>query len=113
MDDVGATENVTEEYKSFKKRGFLFGCYACVKRVLDFISAFLLFVLLSPFILIILLIKWLEDFSNPIYVSKRVGKDGKIFKIYKIRTMRPDAEEMKQKLIENRKKLTEASYRKA
>ena len=46
------------------------------------------------------IIKWLEDFHNPIYVSKRVGKNGKIFKFYKIRTMCPNAEAMKQKLID-------------
>jgi lipopolysaccharide/colanic/teichoic acid biosynthesis glycosyltransferase len=40
---------------------------------------------------ILLLIKWLEDKRNPIYVAKRVTKDGRVFSMYKIRTMIPDA----------------------
>ena len=79
----------------FRRRGYLF-----VKRTFDIISSGLVLILISWFILICLLVKWLEDFHNPIYVSERVGKDGKIFKILKIRTMVPNAEEMKQQLID-------------
>ncbi|MDE5729094.1 MAG: sugar transferase [Clostridia bacterium] len=81
-----------------KKRKKLF--YRFVKRTFDIFSASLMLLLLSWLILLFILIKWLEDFHRPIYVSKRVGRNGKIFKIYKIRTMCPNAEEMKQKLIE-------------
>ena len=87
-------------YEPLRKKGARYGFYLFVKRFFDLISATLLFLVLSPFILIVLLIKWLEDFHNPVYVSKRVGKDGKIFRILKIRTMVPNAEEMKQQLIE-------------
>lgn len=83
-----------------KRKGFRYGCYLFVKRTFDIFSATLLFILISWFILLLLFIKWLEDFHNPVYVSKRVGKDGKIFKIYKIRTMCPNAEAMKQQLID-------------
>ncbi len=89
-----------KEYKSYRKKGFRYGCYAFVKRSFDIISSFLVLVILSWFILLCLLIKWLEDFHNPVYVSTRVGKDGKKFKILKIRTMVPNAEEMKQQLID-------------
>lgn len=85
----------------FKPRsGFRYGCYLFVKRCFDIVSSFLVVVLLSWLILLCILIKWLEDFHNPIYVSKRVGKNGKIFNFYKIRTMCPNAEAMKQKLID-------------
>ena len=85
----------------FKPRsGFRYGCYLFVKRCFDIVSSFLVIVLLSWLILLCILIKWLEDFHNPIYVSKRVGKNGKIFNFYKIRTMCPNAEAMKQKLID-------------
>ncbi len=82
-----------------KKKGFRFGCYLFFKRAFDFTSALLLFLVISPIILILLLVKWLEDFKNPIYVSYRVGKDGKKFKLYKIRTMKVGAEKMKDDLI--------------
>ncbi len=93
-----AQEQPAEEFKP--KSGFRYGCYLFVKRSFDIFASFLAIVLFSWLILICILVKWLEDFHNPIYVSKRVGKNGKIFKFYKIRTMCPNAEEMKQKLID-------------
>ena len=89
-----------DEYKPVRKKGFRYGCYLFVKRSFDIISSLLVIIILSWFILLCLLIKWLEDFHNPVYVSTRVGKDGKRFKILKIRTMVPNAEEMKQQLID-------------
>ena len=83
-----------------KKSGFGYGCYLFFKRAFDIISSALVLILLSPVLLLCLLIKWLEDFHSPIYVSERVGKNGKIFKFYKIRTMCPNAEDMKQALID-------------
>lgn len=87
-------------HESLRKGGFSYACYCFLKRSFDFISATLVFLILLPLILIVLLIKWLEDFHNPVYVSERVGKDGRKFKILKIRTMVPNAEELKQQLIE-------------
>ena len=83
-----------------EKSGAKYKCYLFFKRMFDILSSGIMLLLFSWLILLCLLIKWLEDFHNPIYVSKRVGKDGKIFRFYKIRTMCPNAEEMKQKLIE-------------
>lgn len=83
-----------------RKRGFRYGMYLFVKRAFDIVSSGLVLILLSWLILLCLLIKWLEDRHNPIYVSERVGKDGKIFRFYKIRTMCVNAEAMKQDLID-------------
>ncbi len=82
------------------RRGFRYRCYLFVKRSFDLVSSGLMIILFSWLILLCLLIKWLEDFHNPVYVSKRVGQNGKIFKFYKIRTMCPNAEQMKQQLID-------------
>ena len=41
--------------------------------------------------LILLLLKWLEDKANPIYAAVRVTKNGRVFSMYKIRTMVPNA----------------------
>ncbi len=78
-----------------KKTGFRYGCYRFVKRTFDIVSAGLLFLVISPIILLLLLIKWLEDFHNPVYVSKRVGKGGKEFRFFKIRTMKVGADKEK------------------
>lgn len=73
--------------------------YRFIKRCVDIFASFTLLILLSWLILILLLIKTLEDFHRPIYVSKRVGKNGKIIKFHKIRSMFPNAEKYKKKLI--------------
>ena len=35
---------------------------------------------------------WLQDFHSPFYIAPRVGKDGKIFKMVKLRSMIIDAD---------------------
>lgn len=75
------------------------GFYRFIKRCIDIFVSFTLLIILSWLILILLLIKTLEDFHRPIYVSRRVGKNGKIIKFHKIRSMFPNAERYKKKLI--------------
>ena len=73
--------------------------YRFVKRSFDIFASFMFLLLFGWFILILILIKWLEDFHRPIYVSKRVGKGGKEIKFHKIRSMKPNADKMKDDLI--------------
>ena len=96
----GKSTDVRENTPFRPRRGFRYRCYLFVKRSFDLVSSGLMIILFSWLILLCLLIKWLEDFHNPVYVSKRVGQNGKIFKFYKIRTMCPNAEQMKQQLID-------------
>ena len=98
--EVAPVEPAKDKPVRYRKKGFRYGCYLFVKRMFDIISSGLVIIILSWFILLCLLIKWLEDFRNPVYVSKRVGKNGKVFKILKIRTMVPNADKMKQQLID-------------
>ena len=96
----GKSTDVRENTPFRPRGGFRYRCYLFVKRSFDLVSSGLMIILFSWLILLCLLIKWLEDFHNPVYVSKRVGKNGKTFKFYKIRTMCPNAEQMKQQLID-------------
>ena len=73
--------------------------YRFIKRTLDIVVSLTMMLLLSWLMIILLLIKFFEDFHNPIYVSKRVGKNGKEFNFFKIRSMEPDAEKKKKDLI--------------
>ena len=58
-----------------------------IKRIFDFISSLIGLILLSPVLLITALVVK-NDSSGPIfYRAKRVGKNGKIFTMYKFRTM--------------------------
>jgi len=42
----------------------------------------------------------IDDFGNPFFVQERVGKDGKIFRMFKFRTMYKNAEEIKPTLMD-------------
>jgi lipopolysaccharide/colanic/teichoic acid biosynthesis glycosyltransferase len=61
--------------------------YTHIKRLIDVsLSIILLFISIPFFIISFLLIK-LESKGDVIFVDKRIGKGGKIFSIYKLRTM--------------------------
>lgn len=65
--------------------------YHVVKRILDIIiSTLALLVLFIP-MLILMMCVYIDDPGKVIFAQNRVGKDGKLFKIYKIRTMRATA----------------------
>lgn len=61
-----------------------------MKRILDFILALIVFILIFPFLLIIGLLILLEDGKPILFTQDRITKNKKIFKIYKFRTMRKD-----------------------
>ena len=73
--------------------------YRVAKRIMDLSLILLTLPLLLPlFILIALLIK-IESPNGPIiFVQNRTGKNGRRFKMYKFRSMVPNAEEMKKEL---------------
>ena len=65
-----------------------YGIYAkIVKRILDFVLSFLAIVILSPFIIIFSLIGAVLMRGNPFFIQERPGKNEKIFKLIKFRTM--------------------------
>lgn len=60
-----------------------------VKRILDFILAIILLVVLSPIMVIAAIAIKIEDPKGPVlFKQKRPGKDAKIFEVYKFRTMK-------------------------
>ena len=62
------------------------------KRLMDvFFSLFGLLVFSFPLVVVIFLI-WRHDFRSPFYISARVGKNEKPFKIVKLRTMEINAD---------------------
>tara|TARA_B100000073_G_scaffold348470_1_gene367583 strand:+ start:21344 stop:21964 length:621 start_codon:yes stop_codon:yes gene_type:complete len=63
-----------------------------VKSILDVFVSFLLILLLSPLFIICIAVIYFDDGFNPIFVQKRIGINGKSFKMYKFRTMRPNSE---------------------
>ena len=64
-----------------------------VKRILDFVFAIILLVILSPIMLIAAIAIKIEDSNGPVlFKQKRPGKDAKIFTVYKFRTMKVETE---------------------
>ena len=57
------------------------------KRLLDIVFSFVLIVLLLPLFIIISLFIKLIDRDKVLYIQERTGRNGKVFKIYKFRTM--------------------------
>ncbi len=67
--------------------------YLIVKRMLDFVFAIILLVILSPLMLIAAMAIKIEDPKGPVlFKQQRPGKDTKIFKVYKFRTMKVETE---------------------
>ena len=63
-----------------------------IKRCLDGVISSILIILASPILLLAAIGIKLTDGGPILYQQERIGQDGKIFKICKFRTMRPDAE---------------------
>ena len=74
--------------------------YQTVKRFQDVVLSSIALVLLFPFMLIIALVIWIEcPNASPIFVQDRVGKNGKVFRFYKFRSMVPNAEAKLQEVL--------------
>jgi lipopolysaccharide/colanic/teichoic acid biosynthesis glycosyltransferase len=70
-----------------------------LKRSLDIIGSLLLLAVLSPLLTLIALAVWVEDGGPVFFAQTRVGRYGRHFKMYKIRSMCLDAEERLQELL--------------
>lgn len=85
--------------------------YKIVKRTADVVfSSIALVVLLPAFMLIALAIK-LESKGPIFFKHTRIGKDGKIIKIYKFRSMVEDAEDLIKKFTPEQMKEYEENYK--
>jgi len=74
--------------------------YFVVKRFADIFFSILGIVFMSPIMLITAIAIKVESKGPVIFSQQRVGKEGKLFKMYKFRSMVPEAEELKEKLMD-------------
>jgi lipopolysaccharide/colanic/teichoic acid biosynthesis glycosyltransferase len=63
--------------------------YDVVKRLLDIVASAALLVMLSPLLLVIALLVRINLGSPVLFTQHRPGKNGRIFALYKFRTMKP------------------------
>ncbi len=66
--------------------------YAFFKRLFDIIASLIAIIVLSWLLIIIAILVKCTSRGPAIYASQRVGKNGKIFKMYKFRSMYKDAD---------------------
>ncbi|MBS5592670.1 MAG: sugar transferase [Catenibacterium sp.] len=59
----------------------------CFKRIIDFTLSLLGLIILSPILLVLIVLGTLFMRGNPFFTQERPGKDEKIFKLIKFRTM--------------------------
>ena len=73
--------------------------YEFFKRLIDIVVSIIAILVILPFgLLLAIVIVCDSPGKSPIFVQKRVGKFGKKFKLYKFRTMVPNAEELQDQL---------------
>lgn len=65
-----------------------------IKRAVDLITALLITVLISPLLLLITVAVAADSKGSPFFLQERIGKNGKVFKIIKFRTMIVGAEKI-------------------
>ena len=66
--------------------------YYFIKRNFDIVISLMGLVLLSPIILFFSVLVYIESPGKVIFKQKRIGKNGSVFTLYNIRSMRLDAE---------------------
>ena len=87
------SENVfyaeTQSSKRLKTKSYLF-----IKRLFDFLASLTALILLSPLMLILATLVYLDDPGKVFYGHLRIGKNGKPFKMWKFRSMYMNADKM-------------------
>lgn len=59
-----------------------------IKRIFDFVCAFIMIIVLSPLLIILAVLVKLSSPGKAVFAQERMGKDEKRFMIYKFRTMK-------------------------
>lgn len=71
------------------------GLYLVIKRIFDILVALIGLIFIIPMALVIKVAYIMQgDFTSIIYTQDRIGKNGKLFKLYKFRSMVPNADEV-------------------
>lgn len=79
----------TQFSKRLKTKSYLF-----IKRLFDFLASLAALILLSPLMLILAILVYLDDPGKVFYGHLRIGKNGKPFKVWKFRSMYMNADKM-------------------
>ncbi len=89
--------------------------YRICKRAIDIISAIIGIIILCPLMAIVFIANRIEGDKGPLFfMQKRIGENGKLFRLYKFRTMVVDADKILMKKMKTDKEFREKylNYRK-
>ena len=75
----------------YQKKNLSRPLYSGFKRIIDIVLAVPAAIILLPVMIVIALAIRLDSKGKALFAHKRVGKNGKLFTIYKFRTMQKDA----------------------
>jgi len=92
MRSDATTESLAEQYKRLSREGFERRGVDAALRGLDLVIAGSGLILLSPALVFVAVAILLTSGSPLFYRGLRVGRHGRIFDMYKFRTLAPDAE---------------------
>lgn len=96
-------ESVSARSISFSIKRYL---YLFIKRGFDIVLSLVGVVFLIPISVIIKIAYILDkDYNSIFYAQDRIGKNGKIFRLYKYRSMIPNADDELKRILKNNKKL--------
>ena len=75
--------------------------YRFMKRLIDILVSFIALILLSPIFLIVSIMIKLDSKGPVFFLQKRIGLNGKMFKLYKFRTMKLNADKELRAILAN------------
>jgi lipopolysaccharide/colanic/teichoic acid biosynthesis glycosyltransferase len=97
-----------EEARKNKEKN---GLYEFMKRCFDVISSTVAIILISPLCLVIAILIRIESRGSILFKHDRLGRDGKIIKVYKFRTMVINAEDLLNNMPDEIKKKFEVNFK--
>lgn len=93
VDDFGGIPLLTTSERRIERSDQI------AKRLFDLLGASLVLLLTSPIIALTAILVRLESPGSPVFSQIRVGQNGRRFKLYKLRSMRADADTLKNQLL--------------
>ena len=110
MVEIKKAQTITALPTIEKKRSkFSIIIYHIIKRICDLLAGIIGVIILIPLTIIVYILKIIGKDEGPLFYEQlRVGKNGKVFKIYKFRSMVIGADEKLKKYLEENEE--EAEY---
>jgi undecaprenyl phosphate N,N'-diacetylbacillosamine 1-phosphate transferase len=76
-----------------------------IKKIFDFILALIAIILISPLLILSTVLLFFYNSGSPFFIQARPGKDGRVFKIIKFKTMK-DSKDKSGNLLPDAQRLT-------